>query len=958
MMRGNADSRSGGPRCGKASRAMSDPAPNPGSAAGRYRQIIDSARDFAILSMDTAGMISVWSAGAQRVFGWSEDEMLGRNADCIFTEEDRAAGAPQRERATALASGCASDERWHLRRDGQRFWASGELTPLHGDDGAVIGFVKVLRDRTEQMHSEARIRMLNEELEALVAQRTRERDRLWRNALDLLLVIDGEGMLRAVNPAWTSQLGYQSADLLDHHFAPFVHPDDVEATKAAVAHALQAPLVHFEVRLRHKAGGYRWYAWTAASEEQLVYANGRDITTEKRESEQWLVANQARMRLALEAGEMGAWEWDMRSDELSLLQGAATLHGMPAAGSAQRLPSISAYLDFVHPEDRPALAAAIEHARDEGSDNRVEYRIRHPNGALQWLEARGTVVRDEDGRPLRMVGVSVNVTRRKRVEQDLAFLAGASAELAGLVDPQNTLDRLAFLAVPAFADWCAVDLLDDEGRPERVAVAHVDPERVQLARDIYARFGTDPQQAIGSWAVLRSQQPHLVREVSDALLDEAIPNPDYRAYLRHLGLRSYIGVPLVAHGRAFGVVTFVSAESGRLYEQRDLELAADLARRAAVAIENARLYRTLQQSDQGKDIFLATLAHELRNPLAAISNGIGILKLAPGDLRRVEHAAAVMERQINQLRRLVDDLMDVSRIATGKVELRTEEVDLVAIVTNAVETVRPSIEAARHKLSIALPGGAMRVRADPVRLAQVFANLLSNAAKYTAEGGQIDISMESLQQEFVVRVRDNGIGIAPEMLHSIFHIFRQGAHPLERSHGGLGIGLSLVEGLVRLHGGRVEAHSEGPGRGSEFVVHLPRAPLSAAPELRPPPIPGKDAARRVLVVDDNVDAAHTVAELLRLLGHEVSIEHDGLGAVDAALRLHPEVVLLDIGLPGIDGYEAARRIRRAEGKRAMKLVALTGWGQEQDKERAYRAGFDQHCVKPVGLDQLRTMLAD
>ncbi|HVL75556.1 MAG TPA: PAS domain S-box protein [Noviherbaspirillum sp.] len=923
----------------------------------QYRQIIDSVRDFAIISMDPARRITTWSAGATAVLSWTEAEMLGRSADRIFTEEDCAAGVPAVEAQTALANGMASDERWHLRKDGERFWAVGELTPLHDENGGHAGFVKILQDRTGQKHAQARLKALNQELEALVAERTRERDRIWRNALDLMLVIDGEGVLRGVNPAWTRQLGYAAEDLVDQHFESFVHPADIGPTTEAIAHALNRPLVHFEVRIRSKAGEYHWFAWTAAPEEGLIYANGRDITMEKRQAEQLLMANEARLQLALEAGEMGAWEWDMQSDEILFLQGNTTLHGLPPTDEPVRRLEMQDYVGMVDPQDRPALAEILGRARAGERKLRTEYRIRRADGSLQWLEARGTVVADDDGRPLRMTGVSVNITGRKRTEQDLQFLARASAELSGLVDPQSSLDTLAFLSVPAFADWCAIDLLNEAGELERVSVAHVDPAKVKLARELHERTPPDREQRHGVWNVMKSGQPQLVRMVTDEVLDQTVRDERYRAALKELGLRSYIGVPLLAHGRTMGVLTFISAESGRIYDGHDLEIAADLARRAAVAVENALLYRALQRSDQGKDVFLATLAHELRNPLAAIANGLGILRLAPGDIRRVEHAGVIMERQVGQLRRLVDDLMDVSRIATGKIELRKEETDLVAVLANAIETTRPAIESAHHKLSIALPGGSTRLYADPVRLSQVFGNLLNNAAKYTDDNGEIEIGMDVTPEEFIVRVRDNGIGIEPDMQKSIFTIFRQGAHPVERTHGGLGIGLSLVDGLVRLHGGRVEVFSEGRGKGSEFSVHLPRveAPAQAAP-LEAARERANDVVRRVLVVDDNVDAANTITELLRLLGHEVDIEHDGLSAVDAALRGRPDVVLLDIGLPGIDGYEAARRIREAEGVHRIKLVALTGWGQEQDRDRAFRAGFDEHCVKPVGLDQLRIVL--
>lgn len=406
-----------------------------------------------------------------------------------------------------------------------------------------------------------------------------------------------------------------------------------------------------------------------------------------------------------------------------------------------------------------------------------------------------------------------------------------------------------------------------------------------------------------------------------------------------------------------GVVTFISAESGRLYGASELALAEDLALRAAIAIENAELYQAVQEADRRKDVFLATLSHELRNPLAPITNALALLKLAPHDRTKVERAVRMMERQVGQMTHLVDDLMDIARISAGKMELRKQMVSLSAILHNAVETSKPHIESARHQLLVDLPGTPMDMHADPVRLAQVFANLLNNAARYTHPGGRIALSAECHDDAFVVRVKDNGIGIAADMLKNIFSMFAQQRSPSDYSQGGLGIGLSLVEGIVALHGGRVEAHSDGAGQGSEFVVRLPRTTT--------PAVEGKTAARdadgdaalsRVLVVDDNVDAASTAAELLRLLGHEVEVAHDGREALEKAAQLRPDTVLLDIGLPDIDGYEVARRLRQAieaGALPAMRLIALTGWGQDKDKRLSAEAGFDLHWVKPVGIDQLR-----
>jgi PAS domain S-box-containing protein len=663
----------------------------------RHRQIINSATDFGILSTDLQGMLVSWNEGAHRIFGWTEEEMLDQPVHRIFTPEDVAEGRPEIEMACALREGHATDERWHMRKGGDRFWASGELTPLKNNAEEAIGFVKILRDRTEQ----------------------------------------------------------------------------------------------------------------------------------------------------------------------------------------------------------------------------------------------------------------------KRTEQDLKFLAQASAELGTLVDPQSTLDKLANLAVQFFADWCVIDLLQDDGTLKRLAAAHVDPNRVRLAQELMRRFPADPNAPHGAWNVMRTGQAELISIITEDILVRTFRNPAHLAAIRELGLRSYIGVPLSAHGKTLGVVSFICAESGRIYGLAERGLAEDLARRAAVAIENANLYRAIRQSDRGKDIFLATLAHELRNPLAAITNGLSIMKLAADDKQRNEQAARMMERQVGHLTRLVDDLMDVSRIATGKIELRKEHTNLASVLHAAVEASRPYMEQGNHKLSVTLPGSPAELFADPVRLTQVFSNLLHNAAKYTNPGGKIDVALECRPTEFIVRVADNGVGIAPDMLTKVFSIFAQVAHPLERSQGGLGIGLSLVDGLVRLHGGRVGAFSAGPDKGSEFVVHLPRTAeenlRSMHDVVNQPSGSSGEKARpyRILVVDDNVDAAVTVADILGMLGQEVAVVHDGVAAVAAAIEKKPDVVLLDIGLPGIDGYEAARRIRALENGADIVLIAITGWGQDADKQRAREAGFDQHWVKPVGLEQLR-----
>ncbi|MDB5853455.1 MAG: hypothetical protein JWR22_1496 [Herminiimonas sp.] len=838
-----------------------------------------------------------------------------------------------------------------------REWAAEEIALVQDAAERVWSAVERTRAEAALRDSEASLRRLALTLENDVAERTRERDRIWRNSMDLLLVVDPGGFLRAVNPAWTAILGYQPEDLVGFHFAPFVHPDDIAPTVDAISKASQGPLTNFEVRVKHKDGSYRWFEWRAAPDQGMVYANGRDITVEKRQAEQLLQTNRARLNLALQAGEMGAWEWNANLNTVRWLQGMAAVHGLPAADAPTEFSLRDYVRRFVHLDDRRVVSDAIGNPLPGDENRRVEYRIVWPDGTVHWIEARGQMFHDDHGRPSQMVGVSINVTRRKRAEQDLKFLAEASAELARLVEPTITLERLALLAVPSFADWCAIDLWQEDGTLERVAVAHVNPEKVQVGYALHRRLPRRALPASGPTSTRETEPPRMVRELSAEMLETAISDPDLLAALKQLGLRSWMRVPVSAHGEALGELSFVAAESGRLYEPEDLALAEDLARRVAVALENASLYRAMRKSDHAKDIFLATLSHELRSPLAAVVSGLSLIMLASDDRARVENYTALMQRQAAHLTRLVDDLMDVSRITTGKIELKKEPATLASVLQGAVDTSRPDIEAGNHRLVVELPDGPTDIIADPVRLAQVFSNLLSNAAKYTDPGGEIKLSLKSTASEYVASVRDSGVGIPPEMLQNIFKLFTQATHPIHRNQGGLGIGLSLVEGLVRLHGGTVEAFSDGIGHGSEFVVRLPRqAVCHATPDLASNSenvAPPTGHARRVLVVDDNVDAASTVAEILRMMGHEVQTAYDGLSAVAMAQSMKPDVILLDIGLPGIDGYEVARRIRASDSEvRDAALVALTGWGEDEDVQRAFSVGFDDHCVKPVGLDRL------
>jgi len=377
----------------------------------------------------------------------------------------------------------------------------------------------------------------------------------------------------------------------------------------------------------------------------------------------------------------------------------------------------------------------------------------------------------------------------------------------------------------------------------------------------------------------------------------------------------------------------------------------------AMLAEAGRRADALREADRRKDEFLATLAHELRNPLAPLRNALEILRLAGTNAAMSEKARQMMERQLNQMVRLVDDLLDVSRITTGKLGLRKAVIELQAAVRDAIETVRPFLEARHQVLSVDLPVDPLPVDGDRTRLAQVFANLIHNAAKYSAAEAPIAFSLAREGDEAVVRVRDRGIGLDAASLTSIFDMFVQVDKSLERAQSGLGVGLTLAKRLVSLHGGSIEARSEGTGKGSEFVVRLPLAERPADGDAESPRHDGRGArGRRVLIADDNADFANSLGSLIAGSGHDVRVAYDGAEALAAASRFRPDIAFLDIGMPRVHGYEVARQMRELPGLSSCVLVAVTGWGQEDDRRRAQDAGFDRHLVKPVDPKEIETIL--
>jgi signal transduction histidine kinase/DNA-binding response OmpR family regulator len=531
----------------------------------------------------------------------------------------------------------------------------------------------------------------------------------------------------------------------------------------------------------------------------------------------------------------------------------------------------------------------------------------------------------------------------ERASRRLAFLAEASGALASSLDLEATLRAFLGLVVPRLSD---VGLL---------SISAVDG---QLDRHEMVWSSNDPEHALLTASLLELGSP-LLDEVAQRVRESGKPETierdaaDEAARIdlpRGLSVHTLMIVPLLVRGRRLGVLSLGLDAADRRFDADAVAMVADLATRGATALDNALLFRKIQDEDQRKNEFLAMLAHELRNPLAPISNAVHILRVSETDPVKVAWARDLIGRQLKQLVRLVDDLLDVSRITRGKIELKIDIVDVAQVVAAAIETSRPNIDAQRHTLSLQLPVEALALRGDFARVAQILSNLVNNAAKYTPKGGRISLSAARDGDEVVFRIRDSGIGIPPEFMTSIFDPFTQADRTLARSHGGLGIGLTLVRRLVEMQQGRVSVRSEGRNRGSEFTVRLPVATdagAAAEANVASADDEASPAGLRVLVVDDNRDVADSTASIMRMNGCDVHVVYDGRAAIESVQRLRPDAVLLDIGLPAIDGYLVAEHIRaQPENGRTM-IVAVSGYGQEQDRLRSKSVGFDYHVVKPI-----------
>ena len=832
---------------------------------------------------------------------------------------------------------------YRVARDAGQFrWLSDRGRMEFDRHGEPLRLVGIVQDMTERKEAEERLRVSEARL---------------RVATDAAAMFSWQSDLVSGTVTWSDNaarlIGCRPDELptrLEEAMF-FVHPEDAQRMTAEFAALLERGGTRYTREFRGRDPDRLRY-WQGLC--TVLYAEGGRPTefvgvtqdvTERKLAEMALRASEDSFRNVFEHSPIGIAITEIDGRFVRFNTAYAEIVGYPRDALLTMT-----FGELVHPADRDSNLHGIRRLLDgEVPVLEIENRYLRRNGEAVWVQKVVSTLRDENGRMQALVGLVTDITERRRAERNLQFLADLTSSFAPL------------------ASSCDIANLAAEKIARHFEVARVNFSDVR-GGDLAMVYGGrhDPELA-------DDRGLHRLRDYFDApLLDllrdgEAVAIDDvavhrhtrcHAAAYRAWNVGSLALAPYSSEGRWKFLLVLHKTHPCR-WRVDELDLLREVAVRVHLRIERARAEEALHVQDQRKNEFLATLAHELRNPLAPVRNAAQILKLKAPPVPELQWAREVIDRQVRQMTRLIDDLLDVSRVSCGKLELRREAVDLVKIVQDAVETSRPLIEKSTHRMTITVPAQGLIVDADATRLTQVVANLLDNAAKYTDAGGHIELSVERDGDEAVVVVRDNGVGIPTDKLDAIFEMFSQVDDALNRSHGGLGIGLSLVKRLVDMHGGNITAHSAGRGAGSTFSMRLPLATPTRRPSepVRHDDTMGGASSLTILVVDDNPDAAASTTLLLKLMGNRVRVANDGEEAIAVARECQPDVILLDIGLPKLNGYDVCRRLRTEAWAAGTTIIAVTGWGQAEDRRRTQAAGFDHHLVKPVDPAALLSLLA-
>ncbi len=997
----------------------------------RFRLLVESVKDYAIFMLDPGGHVASWNSGAERIKGYRAAEILGQHFSRFYPADDVRAGKCERELEGAARDGRFEDEGWRLRKDGSAFWANVVLTALRGASGELIGYAKVTRDLTERRAAEMELARLGREAQERVLALTELAEAL-SGAISLQQVCDAAvekgtrfvkadtctvyladsrdaSLLLAAESGCNPQVLAHVRTIEQSHplyaigrnLAPAAWVENREQYAALLpelagtpcdgkrAEAFACLSLAAEGRSVGMLGlGFHAPRTFSAEEREFIGAFARQTAqsiarARNLEAERASAALASRLQESFSATLRSIGDAVIATDA----QGAITLMNAVAedlTGWRERdavgrpLPEV---FHIVNEHTRKVVVNPVEKVLATGGVvGLANHTILLARGGREVpIDDSGAPIRDDGGVIVGVVLVFRDVTERKREESRQAFLAEATGVLSQSLDYEQSLAQVARLAVPVFADWCAVDLVvHGATTPRRLAVAHVDPTKVELARELDAKYPPNPDAPTGVSNVLRTGKSELHAEISDSMLAEACVDDEHLRIARQLGLRSALIVPLISRGHVLGALTCVFAESGRAYTEEDLQIATELARRCANAIDNARLYRSEQQArraadlaNRAKDEFLAVVSHELRTPLNAIMGWSKMLTQMELDERRQRVALETIARNSVTMAQLVEDLLDTSRVISGKLSLQLQKVDILRVAKDALESVKPAAVAKEVTIAAQLDDGAPTIDGDPTRLQQVIWNLLSNAVKFSAKGGRVELSVRATRPSIQIVVSDFGQGISAQFLPHVFEPFRQQDASSTRAHGGLGLGLAICRQIVELHGGQITAASDGEGRGAVFTVTLPisganalatgrhaalRGSFVPTPELE---APAHLRGLHVLVVDDDDDARQLVASVLEHCGCRVTQEKSVREAMDRLLTQRPDVLLSDIGMPGEDGFDLIRQVRALPRERGRDIpaAAITAYARADDRQRMLNAGYSIQLSKPIEPAELVAVVA-
>ncbi len=1049
----------------------------------------------AVMVTDAQGRITFMNPGAEAMTGRTASEWATLPLEEVFpvinlrTRDplSQALGQVLRDGVMLqLPEGTAL-----LAGEGGEIEIEGRAAPVRDGKDRISGAVIIFHDVTQRRRMEAAVRQSERQLRTIT------------NASPALIAyLDADCRYRFVNQHYAGWFNLTEVSILGRHMREILGEEPYQLLEPHVTRALSGESVKFESELPHPKEGTRFVevSYIPDADEngpiRGFYVRVSDISERKR-AEETLQQTEGRLLMAMEAGQMGTWQWLMAEGKVIWSPTLEALHGL-APGTFGG--TFEDYQKDMHPEDRERVLEAIRESAEGLTDYHVEYRIIKPDGTVAWIEARGKLFLDRNGKPERMAGICMDITQRKEAEAERArlagvlekslneiyifdaenlrfeyvnegalrnlgytmdamremtpvdikpdfteeafrelvsplvqgekeklvfhanhrrcdrtlypvevhlqympheargvftavilditerkkseeererllaseqaarfkaeqaeyraqFLADASASLAADPEFEVTLGNLAVAAVPRIADGCSVHLVDPDGKIRLVGAAHVDPEKRALVAKMYEQHPEDPNLAAGLPSVLRTGQSLLCPVVTDEMLRSVARDDEHLEMLRGLGLASVMIVPLIANGRTFGAITLAAAQSGREFSAADLPFAEDLAARAATTAENARLYLEVQHANAAKDHFMAVLSHELRTPLTPVLMTVTDLERDESIDPAVREQLSLIRRNVELEARLIDDLLDSTRISRGKLQLQRTIVDARELLRRAVAIVEGEARAKEVRMEISIGEFHGSIDADPARIQQVFWNVVKNAVKFTPQGGSVRVCCEADSPTGVrVAVSDDGIGIAPENLENIFHAFDQGNAEVQQRFGGLGLGLAISRALLEMHGGEIIAESEGLDRGATFTIRLPGV---SEPSTASVPRKTTEAPRPglcVLLVDDHADTLETLKRLVARRGYEVRTAGSIADALEVASDGRVDLLVSDIGLPDGHGTELLGHLEARLGYRPP-AIAMSGFGMEDDLERSRVAGFAEHLTKPVEFSALSEALA-